>query len=268
MSSPDRAPGLKEAGTKKRPPGEPSPRGLRMRELEHLTGESRATILYWISQGILPPPVKTSRNMAWYDFRYPKLIDAIRTCQRDHNSSIADLRALVEQRGDPFILLELQENFRNFLLGFPGRRSLDRSEFLRVTGWTEGELDEALESDLVLPVEEGRFDENDVHAAFKIQELRREGWSLEDLTFYPREARHFADREMEVLRRNWPRTLSQDWDKRRREAIRETTLARQYIFSRIFLRAFRRWEAERQKETSEGAIPPEGGKRKGRRGEP
>ena len=223
--------------------GEP-PRGLRMRELENLTGESRATILYWISQGILPPPQKTSRNMAWYDFRYPRLIDVIRTCQRDHNSSIADIRAFVAQRGDPFVLLELQENFRNFLMGFPGRRRFDRAEFLGLTGLTEETLEEMLRWDLLLPVEEGFFDENDVHAVFKIQELHREGWSMEDLTFYPREARRFAELEVELLRRNWRRRPPVDEDAGRREAIRETTLARQYTFFRIFLRAFRRMEEE------------------------
>ncbi len=233
--------------------GEP-PRGFRMRELENLTGESRATILYWISQGILPPPHKTSRNMAWYDFRYPRLIDAIRTCQRDHNSSIADIRSFVVQRGDPFVLLEIQENFRNFLMGFPGRRRFDRADFLRMTGLAEEALEEMLRWNLLLPVEEGFFDENDVHAAFKIEELRREGWSMEDLTFYPREACRFAELEVELLRRNWRRRPPANAETGRREAIRETPLARQYTFSRIFLRAFRRLEEEFRSGTGENAL--------------
>lgn len=235
---------VRDGSEQKSPPSAANPRGLRMRELESLTGESRATILYWISQGILPPPYKTSRNMAWYDFRYPRLIEAIRTFQRDHNSTIAELRTLVETRGGPFALLDLQENFRNFLLGFPGRRRFDREEFLQMTGMTEARLEEMQDRDLLLPVEEGFFDENDVHAALKIRELQNDGWSMDDLTFYPREAIRFAALEVELLRRNWRRHPPEDLEARSREAIRETTKARQYVFARIFLRVFRTLEAE------------------------
>jgi DNA-binding transcriptional MerR regulator len=38
-----------------------------MRELEKLTALSRATINFYIKEGILPPPEKSAKNMAYYD---------------------------------------------------------------------------------------------------------------------------------------------------------------------------------------------------------
>jgi predicted DNA-binding transcriptional regulator AlpA len=38
--------------------------GLRMRELVAATGVAKSTILHYLNEGLLPAPVKTSRNMA------------------------------------------------------------------------------------------------------------------------------------------------------------------------------------------------------------
>lgn len=40
--------------------------GLRMKELMEATGLPKSTILFYLEQGLLPKPVKTSRNMAYY----------------------------------------------------------------------------------------------------------------------------------------------------------------------------------------------------------
>ena len=40
------------------------PKGLRMKQLMEATGLPKSTLLYYVEQGLLPPPVKTSPNMA------------------------------------------------------------------------------------------------------------------------------------------------------------------------------------------------------------
>ena len=47
--------------------GETRQDGLRMKELMEATGLPKSTILYYVAQGLLPEPVRTGRNMAYYD---------------------------------------------------------------------------------------------------------------------------------------------------------------------------------------------------------
>jgi DNA-binding transcriptional MerR regulator len=211
-------------------------RGLRMRELEALTGETKATILFWVSQGLLPPPRKTSRNMAWYDYRYPRMIEAIRFFQRQFNRSLSEIREYIEAFGGHEALLSVQDNLQIFLLGYehPGGRTFSRQEFLQITGMGEEELEELLRVGLLVPREEGCFESSDINAAKAIRAHRAEGVTLEELLFYPETARRLSLLEVQFTLRSWMAKPPQDPDEALRKALRQAALARHYYCSRFF----------------------------------
>ncbi len=219
-------------------PGERAGKGLKMKELEEMTGESRATILYWLSQGLLPPPEKTSANMSWYDSRYPRLIEAIRLLQKRMNHSIADIRAIVDQQGGPMALLHAREKIDEFLFGgtSPMSARMSREELLESAGIDPGTLDRMLDLGIVRPENPGEFDEGDLNAAAKVGFLFSIGIPLEDLAFYGKAADSVARLESEMISREWKANPPEDIGKARLKAQRELSFARQYYFGRAFRR--------------------------------
>jgi DNA-binding transcriptional MerR regulator len=223
-------------------PAEKARKGLKMKELEEMTGESRGTILYWISQGLLPPPVKTSANMSWYDPRYPKLIEAIRLLQRRMNQSIADIRAFVEQKGGPLALLTAREKIDDFLFGgtSPSWVRMNREELQNAAGIDDETLDRMLELGILRPDSPQEFDEGDLNAASKVKSLLSLGIPLEEFAFYGKSADLVAQMEAKIVLREWQADPPADLEKARRKAQRELSFARQYYFGRAFRREVER----------------------------
>ena len=57
---------------------------LRMGELAEASGVPAPTIKHYLREGLLPEPVKTSRNMAYYP---PEFVDRIRLIKRLQGSA-------------------------------------------------------------------------------------------------------------------------------------------------------------------------------------
>ena len=73
---------------------EPNGNGLlRMRELAAASGVSPGTIKHYLREGLLPEPVRTSRNMAYYP---PEFVDRIRTIKRLQEERFMPLRLIRE----------------------------------------------------------------------------------------------------------------------------------------------------------------------------
>ena len=72
---------------------------LRMGELARASGVSAATIKHYLREGLLPEPVKTSRNMAYYP---PEFVDRIRLIKQLQEERFMPLRVIREllERGD------------------------------------------------------------------------------------------------------------------------------------------------------------------------
>ena len=72
---------------------------LRMRELAEASGVPAPTIKHYLREGLLPEPVKTSRNMAYYP---PEFVDRIRLIKQLQEERFMPLRVIREllERGD------------------------------------------------------------------------------------------------------------------------------------------------------------------------
>src|SRR5256714_11730237 len=78
--------------TKQEKPNSPSTTPLlRMGELAEASGVPAATIKHYLREGLLPEPVKTSRNMAYYP---PEFVDRIRLIKRLQEERYMPLRAI------------------------------------------------------------------------------------------------------------------------------------------------------------------------------
>ena len=70
---------------------------LRIGELSRRTGISTSAINYYVREGLLPPPLKTAPNMAYYDPGYIDMVNSIKVLQREKGLSLNEIKDLLEQ---------------------------------------------------------------------------------------------------------------------------------------------------------------------------
>lgn len=77
-----------------------------MRELEKLTNFTRATINFYIREGLLPFPQKSARNMAYYDDEFVQKLDKIRLLKKS-GFSLLQIKQIMntEKEPDPDLVL-------------------------------------------------------------------------------------------------------------------------------------------------------------------
>jgi DNA-binding transcriptional MerR regulator len=121
---------------------------LRISELARRTRVSRATIQYYLREGLLPAPVKTARTMAYYDISCVDRVLLIKDLQRRY-LPLRVIRKLVEEPGQGAAgsrglaaMAAVGEHMRTALQ--PAERPLTREEVPVETRITDDAL-EALE---------------------------------------------------------------------------------------------------------------------------
>ena len=88
---------------------------LKMSGLVEASGVPAPTIKHYLREGLLPEPVKTSRNMAWYR---PETVERIRLIKRLQDERFMPLKAIRT------LLFPLSEEFRRG--GRPSEANADR----------------------------------------------------------------------------------------------------------------------------------------------
>src|SRR5260370_37909565 len=73
---------------------------LRMGELARASGVSAATIKHYLREGLLPEPVKTSRNMAYYPAEFVERIKMIKQLQEERYMPLRVIKDLLEEDPD------------------------------------------------------------------------------------------------------------------------------------------------------------------------
>ncbi|MFH1150180.1 MAG: MerR family transcriptional regulator [Actinomycetota bacterium] len=68
---------------------------LRIGELSRLTGVSTSAINYYVREGLLPPPLKTAPNMAYYDPGYVDMVNSIKVFKREKGLSLTEIKELL-----------------------------------------------------------------------------------------------------------------------------------------------------------------------------
>ena len=215
---------------------QPSKQGLRMKELVEATGVPKSTILHYLNQGILPEPIKTSPNMAYYP---PQIIDRIRFIQhmqRHHRLSLSEIKQVLEAKvGD--VDLPIRIELHDIIFGQPKEDGLlDKASFSQATGLTHEQLQELMKAKLLLPISENRFDQEDVNMGQMYARGFARGLRPKDLTYYVELGEKMVDHEMEV-RRRMTRHLADEQDAALTiEMVKDARMCRAYIIDRLFQR--------------------------------
>lgn len=82
------------------PKSEREGRELRMKDVVQETGLPRQTIHFYLAAGLLPPPRKTGRNTALYNWEHVRRARLIKDVQQKHFLPLRAIRALLEDSDD------------------------------------------------------------------------------------------------------------------------------------------------------------------------
>jgi DNA-binding transcriptional MerR regulator len=151
---------------------------LRMGELAQASGVPAATIKHYLREGLLPEPVKTSRNMAYYP---PEFVDRIRLIKRLQEERFMPLRAiksvLDEDPGRARALIELEDRILDRALA--GERTRTSAAQVRESyGVPKEVLDRLAELDVLSPNSRG-YSPSDVKIIEAISRFRAGGYDEE-----------------------------------------------------------------------------------------
>jgi DNA-binding transcriptional MerR regulator len=148
---------------------------LRMRELAEASGVSGPTIKHYLREGLLPEPVKTSRNMAYYP---PEFVDRIKLIKRLQEERFLPLKAiktvLDEDPDRAEAMLELGDQILDRALA--GERSrTSAAEVRKRYGVPKEVLDRLAELEVLTPNSRG-YSPSDVTIIEAISRFRAGGY--------------------------------------------------------------------------------------------
>jgi DNA-binding transcriptional MerR regulator len=177
---------------------------LRMGELAEASGVPAATIKHYLREGLLPEPVKTSRNMAYYP---PEFVDRIRLIKRLQEERFMPLRVIREILDeDPErarALVELEDRILERALA--GERTRTSAAEVRDRYDVPGEVLDRLEEIEVLSPNRRGYTPSDVKIIEAISRFRAGGYeeaigfTVYDTLRYKRAMEELVREEVEVL---------------------------------------------------------------------
>lgn len=213
----------------------PRNRGLRMKDLAEATGLPKSAILHYVAQGLLPEPVRTGPNMAYYDPACIERVKFIKAVQSTYSFPLNKIKLLLsqkEQGKNIYPLIELSET----IFGKGDGTTLNEAEFCQATGLDREQVRKLMEGGFLLPLELGIFNGYDVAVGKIYAGGIAIGAELSDMAFYVDAAKQIVDGEMRLrqkLTAHLPEEQDAETTKRLVEAARAV---RNYVIDRVFQR--------------------------------
>jgi DNA-binding transcriptional MerR regulator len=180
---------------------------LKIGELAEQSEVPAATIRHYVREGLLPEPVKTSRNMAYYPPDFVERIKLIKQLQEERYMPLKVIRELLSTGdGDPGRLRALvatEDRILERALAGEKERS-SAAEVRRRYGVPKEVLERLAELDVVSPSKSG-YSPSDVRIIEAISRFRaggydeRIGFTVYDTLRYKRALEEIAAEEVEVL---------------------------------------------------------------------
>ncbi|HEV2061586.1 MAG TPA: MerR family transcriptional regulator [Solirubrobacteraceae bacterium] len=150
---------------------------LKMSELAERSGVSAATIKHYLREGLLPEPLRTSRNMAYYP---PEFVDRLRLIKRLQEQRYMPLKAIrrVLEEEDPerlAALVEVEDRILERAVRAGETARVSRAEVRRRYGLPDTVLARLAEIGVLTPNARG-FDAYDVQIIEAIARFRAGGY--------------------------------------------------------------------------------------------
>ena len=182
----------------------PTEEMLRMGELARASGVSAATIKHYLREGLLPEPVKTSRNMAYYPAEFVDRIKLIKQLQEERYMPLRVIKDLLDE--DPQrarALIELGDRLLEHALAGE-RERVSAAEVRDRYEIPQEVLDRLAQLEVLTPDEEG-YSPTDVHIIEAISRFRaggyeeRIGFTVYDTLRYKEAMASLVKQEVDVL---------------------------------------------------------------------
>ena len=177
---------------------------LRMKQLAEASGVSAATIKHYLREGLLPEPVKTSRNMAYYPPEFVERIRLIKQLQEERFMPLKVIRELLEENPERAqALIELGDKLLERAKAGESERT-SAAEVRGQYGVPQEALDRLAEIEVLSPNESG-YSPSDVRVIEAISRFRaggydeRIGFTVHDTERYRDAMAALVAQEVDVL---------------------------------------------------------------------
>ena len=176
---------------------------LRMGELAEASGVSAATIKHYLREGLLPEPVKTSRNMAYYPAEFAERIRLIKQLQEERYMPLRVIKDLLEDPERAKALIELGDKMLERVLEGESER-VSATEVRHRYGVPQDALDRLAELEVLTPDKKG-YSPSDVRIIEAISRFRaggydeRIGFTVYDTLRYKGAMAELVSEEVDVL---------------------------------------------------------------------
>jgi DNA-binding transcriptional MerR regulator len=177
---------------------------LKMSELAEASGVSAGTIKHYLREGLLPEPVRTSRNMAYYPPEFVERIRIIKQLQEERFMPLKLIKRMLED--DPRrakALIELEDRVIERAMAGEERR-ISAAELNRLYGVPREVTDRLVELEVLTPTRAG-YSPSDAAIVEAIARFRaggydeRIGFTVYDTLRYKRVLEQLVEEEVTVL---------------------------------------------------------------------
>jgi DNA-binding transcriptional MerR regulator len=149
---------------------------LKMSELAERSGVSAGTIKHYLREGLLPDPVKTSRNMAYYPPEFIERIRLIKRLQEQRFMPLRLIKGVIEEDPDRArAMVELEDRILERAAAASERGRASRAEVRRRYEIPANVLDRLEELGVLTPNSRG-YDDDDVAIIEAISRFRAGGY--------------------------------------------------------------------------------------------
>jgi DNA-binding transcriptional MerR regulator len=177
---------------------------LKMKELAEASGVSAGTIKHYLREGLLPEPVKTSRNMAYYPPEFVERIKLIKQLQEDRFMPLKHIKAVLDEDPDRArALVELEDRILERALA--GERTrVSAGELRQRYAVPQEVLDRLAKLEILTPNSRG-YSQRDVEIVEAISRFRAGGYeesigfTVYDTVRYKRALEGLVKEEVRVL---------------------------------------------------------------------
>lgn len=177
---------------------------LKMSELVEASGVPGATIKHYLREGLLPDPVKTSRNMAYYRPETVERIEVIKRLQEERYMPLKAIRTVIADDPEKArALLDVEDRILERALATERTRT-SAAEVRRSYGVPDEALDRLAEIDILTPNSKG-YSPSDVKIIEAISRFRaggydeKVGFTVYDTLRYKRALETLVKEEVDVL---------------------------------------------------------------------
>jgi DNA-binding transcriptional MerR regulator len=178
---------------------------LKISELADRSDVSVGTIKHYLREGLLPEPVKTSRNMAYYPEEFVQRIRLIKQLQEERFMPLRLIKSMLDDEPERArALIELEDRILEHALKGEGQTRVSAAEVRRRYDIPQEVLDRLAELEVLTPSSRG-YSASDIRIIEAISRFRAGGYSekigftVYDTVRYKRAMEELVKEEVRVL---------------------------------------------------------------------